>query len=351
MRRRNEMIRASILFLLLFAAGSLLAAEADSGLASGLVNPGYAEQPTWFKHSFLDLKEDVWEASAEGKRVILYFYQDGCPYCAKLLNENFSIKSIVDETTKGFQVIAINIWGDNEVIGYNGNATTEKSFAADNKVMYTPTLLFLDEKGRTVLRINGYYPPHKFTTALDYVAGRMERKLSYHDYLAKLQPAAPSGKLHREAGYLQPPLDLRPSKRAGNKPLLVLMEMKQCPPCDDLHQQILNQPSLQASLKKFDVALVDIWSSEPLVTPDGEHRKSSEWAAKLKVNYAPSMILFDPQGKEVFRTESYLRTFHTQAALEYVASGSYKDEPNFQRYVQQRAESLREQGIVVDLLK
>jgi thioredoxin-related protein len=345
------MMRASILLLWIFAAGSLLAAEGDDGLSSGMVNPGYAEKPAWFKHSFLDLKEDIWEASAEGKRVILYFYQDGCPYCAKLLNENFSIKEIVDKTTQGFQVISINIWGDNEVIGIDGNATTEKSFAANNKVMYTPTLLFLDEKGRTVLRINGYYPPHKFTTALDYVAGKLETKLSYHDYLAQRQPAPASGKLHREADYLQPPLDLRPSKRAGDKPLLVLMEMKQCPPCDELHQQILSKPGLQDSLRKFDVALVDIWSAEPLVTPDGQHLKSSDWAAKLKVNYAPSMILFDPQGREVFRTESYLRTFHTQAALEYVASGSYLDQPNFQRYVQDRAERLREQGIVVDLLK
>lgn len=345
------MKRVRFLLLLVFAAGSLLAAEGETGLAGGMVNPGYQEKPSWFKHSFLDLKEDVWEASAEGKRIILYFYQDGCPYCARLLNENFAIKDIVDKTVSGFQVIAINIWGDNEVIGLNGDATTEKSFAADNKVMYTPTLLFLDEKGSTVLRINGYYPPHKFTTALDYVAGKMETKLSYHDFLAKRQPVPASGKLHREAGYLQPPLDLRPSSRKGGKPLLVLMEMKQCPPCDELHQQILNKPELQESLKKFDVALVDVWSAEPIIAPDGERIKSSDWAAKLKVNYVPSMLLFDPAGKEVFRTESYLRAFHTRAALEYVASGSYLDEPNFQRYVQRLAEQLREQGIIVDLME
>jgi thioredoxin-related protein len=345
------MKRTSFLLLLFFAAGTLLAAESESSLSGGMVNPGFLEQPIWFKHSFLDLKEDVWEASAEGKRVILYFYQDGCPYCARLLNENFTIKDIVDKTVSGFQVIAVNIWGDNEVIGLNGNATTEKSFAADNKVMYTPTLLFLNEKGATVLRINGYYPPHKFTTALDYVAGKMETKLSYHDYLAQRQPAPASGKLHREAGYLQPPLDLRPSSRTGDKPLLVLMEMKQCPPCDELHQQTLSRPELEESLKKFDVALVDVWSAEPIVAPDGERIKSSDWAAKLKVNYAPSMLFFDRRGKEVFRAESYLKAFHIQAALEYVASGSYLDEPNFQRYVQRRAEHLREQGIIVDLMQ
>jgi thioredoxin-related protein len=340
-----------LLLLLLFAVSPLWCAEEETGLTGGMVNPGFQEKPPWFKHSFLDLKEDVWEASAEGKRVILYFYQDGCPYCAKLLNENFAIKEIVDKTVKGFQVIAINIWGDNEVIGLNGEATREKAFAADNKVMFTPTLLFLDEAGKTVLRINGYYPPHKFSAALDYVAQKQEKRQSFRDFLAGLQPIPASGKLHREAGYLQPPLDLRPASRAGHKPLLVLMEMKQCPPCDDLHRQILNRPELRESMAKFDVALVDVWSAEPLMSPTGKRLNSSDWAAQLKVNYVPSMIFFDQAGQEVFRTEAYLKAFHTQAAMEYVASGSYLDQPNFQRYVQKRADLLREQGIVVDLME
>lgn len=345
------MIRASILLLAFLTVGPLLAAEGDSGLVSGMANPGFHEKPPWFKHSFLDLKEDVWEASAEGKRVILYFYQDGCPYCAKLLNENFSIKEIVDKTIEGFQVIAINIWGDSEVTGLNGDATTEKAFAADLKVMFTPTLLFLDERGGTVLRINGYYPPHKFSAALDYVAEKMERQQSFRQFLAERQPVAASGKLHREAEYLQPPLDLRAANRAGGKPLLVLMEMKQCPPCDELHQHILSRPELQESMGKFDVALIDVWSSETIMTPTGERISSTDWAGQLKVNYAPSMIFFDRAGREVFRTEAYLKAFHTQAALEYVASGSYLDEPNFQRYVQKRADHLREQGIIVDLMQ
>jgi thioredoxin-related protein len=328
----------------------LQAAEGEERLTDGLVNPGFHEKPAWFKHSFLDLQEDVQEAAAQGKRVMLFFHQDGCPYCAKLLNDNFAIKQIVDKTIAGFQVIAINIWGDNEVTDLDGEIISEKQLAEKLKVMYTPTLLFLDEDGRRALRINGYYPPHKFTAALDYVASKQERKQGFRDFLASRQPVPASGKLHREAHYLQPPFDLQRAASSG-KPLLVLMEMNQCPPCDELHQDILKRGPIRRTLEQFDVALVDVWSSEPVVTPGGETLSSTEWAAALKVNYAPSLLFFDAQGREVFRTEAYLRGFHIQAAMEYVLSGRYREQPNFQRFVQSLADELESKGVHVDLME
>jgi thioredoxin-related protein len=341
----------SLSLLLLFVMPQLKAAGSEEELGHGLVNPGFHDKPAWFKHSFLDLQEDLQEAVAEGKRLILYFHQDGCPYCAKLLNENFSIKQIVQKTQQHFQLVAINIWGDREVIGLSGEITTEKAFAASMKVMYTPTMLFLDERGRRVLRINGYYAPHRFIAALDYVTGRQERNLSFRDYLARTQPVASTGKLHRQPDYLQPPMDLSRKSANTGKPLLVLMEMKQCPPCDELHQEILPQPALQKSLQGFDVALVDIWSAEELITPDGRRMKATQWAESLGIQYAPSMLFFDTGGREVFRSEAYLRSFHTHAVIDYVGTGSYLEQPNFQRFIQARADQMRARGEVVELMK
>ncbi len=52
-------------------------AATDTELKPGMVNPGYEEKPDWFKVSFLDLYEDIEEAADDGKRVMLYFYQEG----------------------------------------------------------------------------------------------------------------------------------------------------------------------------------------------------------------------------------------------------------------------------------
>lgn len=196
------------LFIALFCIiySSAYAAEVvPESIKDDMVNPGYHDKPAWFKESFLDLREDIGEATENKKRVLLYFYQDGCPYCAKLLQDNFGQKKIADKTKNNFDVIAINMWGDKEVTDLSGRTTIEKKFAEKLKVMYTPTLLFLNEKGKVALRVNGYYAPHKFETALDYVRGHNETKVSFRNFYNKYAPAAVSGKLHAQSFILKPP--------------------------------------------------------------------------------------------------------------------------------------------------
>ena len=339
-------------FGLLAGAGVSLAAEApqEAALTEGLVNPGYEEKPAWFKNSFLDIREDVAEAAADNKRVMLYFYQDGCPYCAKLLQDNFSQKSIVDKTRKYFDVIAINMWGDREVTGFDGKEMTEKQFAEQLRVMFTPTILMLDETGKVVLRINGYYHPAKFEAALDYVGTHQEKKLRFSEYLKKHAPVKASGKLHDEPFFLKPPYNLK-KLLASDKPLLVLFEQKQCPPCDEYHRDIYQRKETQEQLRRFNIVRLDMWANTPLVDPQGNKTTARELARKLNVIYAPTMVFFDKSGKEVFRSEAYLKAFHTQSVLDYVASGAYRTQPNFQRYIAGRADKLEAQGVHIDLWK
>ena len=148
----------------------------EKSLNKDFTNPGSIEYPVWFKNSFLDLRDDVAEAAENNKRVLLFFYQDGCPYCKKLLEVNLAQKAIADKMQKHIDAITINMWGDREITDINGEVMKEKDFAVKNKVMYTPTLLYLDEKGKIILRVNGYYKPHKFNTALDYVIGKHDKK-------------------------------------------------------------------------------------------------------------------------------------------------------------------------------
>ena len=347
-------------YLQLFVLGSLflgaglfsqfsLAAEKNN-LDAGMVNPGYEEKPDWFKNSFLDIGEDVEEAAAAGKRVMLYFYQDGCPYCAKLLRDNFSQQTVVQKTRKYLDVIAVNMWGDREVTGLDGKQTTEKQFAADLRVMFTPTILMLNEQGKVVLRINGYYHPVKFEAAVDYVGQHKESTLSFAEYYRKLAPVEASGKLHDEDFFLQPPYDLQQLSK-GPKPLMVLFEQKQCKPCDEYHADIYQRKESREQLQRFSIVRLDMWSKTPLITPAGKKSTAQEFAKQLDVKYAPSMVFFDDSGKEVFRSEAYLRAFHVQSILDYVASGAYQKQPNFQRYIAARADKLEAQGIHVDLWK
>ena len=305
------------------------------------------EPPAWFSDSLLELREDVAEAAKQGKRVMLYFGQDGCPYCKQLMEVNFRQAAIAAKAQNNLVALAINIWGDREVIWTDGETTSEKRLAARLKVQFTPTLLFLDEQGGVALRMNGYYPPHEFDAALDYVASRMEKKVAFAEYLRSKPRAAARAALNPQSFFLPPPYDLR--RAPGSKPLAVLFETTQCAQCDELHGVAFARQEVLAELARFDVVRLSFSKTEALITLDGSKTDSAAWAKALRVGYVPTLVLFDARGREAFRTEAYLRPFHLAGALEYVSSGAYKREPSFQRFLQSKADDMRDRGERVDL--
>jgi len=328
-----------------------LSGSQEGALETGMVNPGYQDAPSWFRNSFLDIREDLSDATAEGRRLMLYFYQDGCPYCKKLLQDNFGQAAIAAKTRELFDVVAINMWGDREVTGLKGEDTTEKAFAKNVKVMFTPTLVMLDENGEVALRINGYFPPHRFDAALDYVGGKHEKELTFAEYAVTVSPVPASGELHGDPSWLKSPYRFADRMKASGKPLLVLFEQKWCLACDELHREILSREDSMARLSKFDVAVLDMWSNEAVQTPDGRDTTAKTWARDLDVKYAPALVFFGTDGKEAIRADAYLRTFHIQSLMDYVTSGAYRDQPEFQRFIASQADALREQGIEVDLME
>lgn len=65
---------------------------------------------------------------------------------------------------------------------------------------------------------------------------------------------------------------------------------------------------------------------------------------------SPGVVFFDG-GREVFRIEAYLRPFHLATSFAYVADRAYRKEPEFQRFLQGRADELRARGENVELWK
>src|SRR5438105_4413739 len=264
-----------------------------------LALPVYAQEPPdWFVASFLDLREDVAEAAKDGKRVMLYFMQDGCPYCKRLVTVNFTDSKIVEKTRRHFMPIVINVWGDREVTWSDGRRMPEKQFAAMLKIQFTPTLLFLDEKGAPAHRINGYLPPDEFYGALDGAIGKPASA-----------PAVAADK----------PVDLR--RKPGARPVALLLLSPGCDACDELERH-LRLPEVRAQLRRFE--LMRATNPTAVVTASG--------ARTINSNYLPSLVFFSG-GREVFRTDTYLRPFHIAGALDYIASGSYTREPSFPRFL------------------
>lgn len=338
-------------YLLLTALALMSVAAAGAAQPPPAFNPSphAVDIPPWFRETFLDFREDIREAAKADKRLMVYFGQDGCPYCRELMRVNFGDKSIADKARRRFDAVAINIWGDREVTWIDGKVHSEKTFAASLKVQFTPTLLFLDEKGNIVLRLNGYYPPHKFHIALDYVSGKHENEASYADFLQRNTREAASGTLHEQPFFLRPPFDFDRSRRPAARPLAIVFEQKHCAACDEMHAFGFTDAATLTQLEKFDMARLELFGRRQVVTPAGRRLSEEAWARELNVAYTPSIVFFDVHGKEAFRIDAYLKPFHFASSFDYVASGAYRVQPNFQRFIRERAEKIRARGGKVDL--
>jgi len=305
------------------------------------------EYPDWFKTSFLELEDDVAEAAEAGKRLMLVFHQDNCPYCNAFVERNLAQKDIEARLKKDFDVIEINMWGDREVASVDGEVYTEKTFAAALKVQFTPTVLFLNEEGKLALRINGYYQPDKFRLALDYVSGKMESELTFNEFMASQETTVSSDSLIGRPYYTGGAGKI--AERDTSRPLILLFEQANCANCEDLHEQVLSSAESQALLEKFDVYQVDLWGKESFNGLDGAPTTGRQLGKQLEINYAPTLVVYSSDQQEVIRSEAWLKKFHTQSIMEYVLTDAWQEQPSFQRYLSERAEHLQEQGKDVDI--
>jgi thioredoxin-related protein len=130
------MTRFLIFLCALLFATSVVAAEiGDDGL----------HKATWMRDTFKDLSEDLEEATAEGKRLMVMVEQRGCIYCKKMHEEVFVIPEIAQYIEDNFFVVQINMFGDVEVTDFDGTTLPEKEMVKRWGALFTPSIYFFPE--------------------------------------------------------------------------------------------------------------------------------------------------------------------------------------------------------------
>lgn len=128
------------LFALLAAVALALPAQ-----AAEIGDDGLHKAP-WMHDTFRDLREDLAEAGADGKRLMILVEQRGCIYCRKMHEEVFVRPDIEKMLTEDYFVIQINMFGDVEVTDFDGTVMAEKDMVRRWGLLFTPTMIFLPEE-------------------------------------------------------------------------------------------------------------------------------------------------------------------------------------------------------------
>lgn len=287
--------------------------------------------PDWFNLSFLDLPDDLAEANKKNRGLILYYSQGFCPYCKAFIKNNWEKKDIVAYTQKYFDVIAIDVLGMRPVTGFDNKKYTEKQYAIAQKTNFTPSLVFYDNKGKQALKLNGYRPPYQFRAALEYVSDGHYQNESFKNYLARAEAAMNFGlnDLNQHDLFQKPPFNLSSKLNINQNHSLIIFERTKCHSCDVLHAGPLTSPEINSLLRRFKIIRLDMQSNTAVTTHSGQNVTAKQWADKLAINYAPTMLFYDSTGKEVMRIESVVGIFRLRGVLEYVASKAYIKYPTF----------------------
>ncbi len=328
-------------------ASALLAVDAMPVSAAetsqrGSITGGVPHQaPSWFKESFLEIADDVDEATEADKHVMLFFQLNDCAYCDRMLTESYETEPMTSYIKEHFDTIAINVRGDRDIAFNEEIAVTEKELSKILGVTATPAILFLDENNQTVVRVNGYRAPERFRQVLEYVATRSYRSTTLADYL--------DARLNKNVYSLRDnPLFSKVSNlSAVDGPLMLIFEDGSCYDCDEFHDGILAHPQVREEIAPFTIVRLDADSTQTIIAPDGEQTTPAGLARKHEVIYRPGVLVFD-DGVLLRRADSLLFPHHFKEYMRYVAGGFYK-QVDWRTYSDSRTEELLEAGVVIDL--
>lgn len=127
----------------------------------------------FFNETFGDFSEELATARAEGKEgILLFFEMDECPFCHRMKTTVLNQPEVQAYYREHFLNFAVDIEGDIEIVDFQGNPTTQKTYAFEvHRVRATPVFAFFDLSGERIMRFIGATTgPEEFLWLGEFVA-------------------------------------------------------------------------------------------------------------------------------------------------------------------------------------
>ena len=102
-------------------------------------------KPDWLVETFRDMRDDLEEANAAGKRMLILVEQRGCIYCTRMHEHVYTDERIAQMLRDDFFVVQMNLFGNIPVTDFDGEEKDERDMMVRWGVVFTPTMLFMPE--------------------------------------------------------------------------------------------------------------------------------------------------------------------------------------------------------------
>jgi len=282
---------------------ALLAAFASLSIAYGAAAPtGDGAQTRdphefFFSQTFGDLPEELDQARRDGKvGMILFFEQDGCPYCRRMMQTVFNQRVVQDWFMERFVSFEIDIRGDVEIRDFDNVTLPSKVFAAQRRVDSTPVISFIDLQGTEVFRWSrAVSSPDAMLLMGRYVAEGRYTDMNWDDYARGRQVSPVEAPQIPHVGNLKNEGEIAARQ---HKIMLVAVTREGCVYCARLRREVL-RPMIVSGEYSDRVLIREMVMEPPVEMVDfsGESTTSSGIANRYGVSIAPTVLFLDGSGR------------------------------------------------------
>jgi thioredoxin-related protein len=103
--------------------------------------------------------------------LVVFFERRSCHACDVLHSEPLSDPAVI-ERVRRFDAVQLDLDAETPVVTPDGERTTAREWGRRLEIHWAPSILFFDERGQEIIRIEAVVGLHRLSTTMDYVLTR-----------------------------------------------------------------------------------------------------------------------------------------------------------------------------------
>ncbi|MGD8910482.1 MAG: thioredoxin fold domain-containing protein, partial [Chromatiales bacterium] len=107
-----------------------------------------------------------------GQRPLVVFFEQGRCHACDVLHGQPLRQPAINKLIRSFDNVQLDIHSDTPVITPSGQPTTAKNWAQKLGIFYTPSLLFFDEQGKEIIRVDSVVRFYRLRKVFNYITSR-----------------------------------------------------------------------------------------------------------------------------------------------------------------------------------
>jgi thioredoxin-related protein len=116
--------------------------------------------------------------------LVVFFERRSCHACDVLHSEPLSDPAVIERVQR-FDAVQLDLDAETPLVTPDGQRTTAREWGQHLEIHWAPSVLFFDERGQEILRIEAVVGLHRLSTTMDYVLTRAYEEFpTYRRYRA-----------------------------------------------------------------------------------------------------------------------------------------------------------------------